>query len=413
MSFFKISLLATLCLPLFIQYRLAATGVSPVSTPLPALPAFPTAEIRNITGQLEIVGEGELVGPESLVSASGFMFVALGDGRIARLSHAKGQQQEAQWTFLVRTGTTDGAKCGFSPSDESQTESQCGRPLGLKVVKRSTVDPSSESKEDVLLVADAYKGLLMITGIYGDAPEIVTLATRAKTDAPNYQLRLLNALVQAPDGSIYMTETTQTFERRRIFFAAFDGRSNGRLLRYSKHDATVSVVADNLYMPNGITLSHNGLDLLIVCGVQIKQFSLAKQQFTDFVSVLPGTGDNIDAMNHLPTQGEQGRKCYWAGLGSKFAQPFSLLKLASEKPWLKAIVVAVVPYRILVNLIPKLSALAVYDETGKLIAVYKDDSVVFPWISEGERFGDYVYLGSWYNPSLARFRVAGNGATTD
>ncbi len=33
--------------------------------------------------------------------------------------------------------------CGKGgPSDETNTEKLCGRPLGIKIVKRSTVDPS-------------------------------------------------------------------------------------------------------------------------------------------------------------------------------------------------------------------------------------------------------------------------------
>ena len=116
---------------------------------------------------------------------------------------------------------------------------------------------------------------------------------------------------------------------------------------------------------------------------------------------MPGTGDNIDSMTRAPSSPDP-KPCYWAGLGSKFAQPFSLLKLISEKPWLKAILVALVPYNTVVDLIPKLSAMAVYDVDGHMLQVYKDDSAIAPWLSEGKIFGEYLYLGSWYNPFLAR-----------
>ena len=157
-------------------------------------------------------------------------------------------------------------------------------------------------------------------------------------------------------------------------------------------------------MPNGIALSHDGRHLILVAGVQLLRYSLDKREMLPdpFVSVLHGTGDNIDAMSHLPSGEPQ--KCYWVGLGSKFAKPFSLPKFVSEKPLLKILLAALVPYKHLVNLIPKMSALAVYDEAGKLIQIYRDDSKVFPWVSEGESFDGYFYLGSWYNPFLARVK---------
>ena len=160
-------------------------------------------------------------------------------------------------------------------------------------------------------------------------------------------------------------------------------------------------------MPNGITLSHDGRYLIVVPGVQVLRYSLEKQEMVThpFVSVLPGTGDNIDAMSHLPSREPQ--KFYWTGLGSKFAKPFALPKLVSEKPLLTSLLVALVPYKNLIDLIPKLSALAVYDETGESIRLYRDDNKVFPWISEGGSFDGYIYLGSWYNPFIARVRGDG------
>jgi sugar lactone lactonase YvrE len=212
---------------------------------------------------------------------------------------------------------------------------------------------------------------------------------------------------------LYITETSQTFQRRRIFHAIFDGRPNGRLLRYTKDEegeGTVRVVANNLFMPNGITLSHSKSELLIVCGVTIQRYSLTKQRMLPsdnaFARVLPGSGDNIRMMKHLPTG--DAADCYWVGLGSKFAQPFSLLKLTSEMPWLKSFLIALLPYSTIVDLIPKLSALAIYDTDGELIELYQDESGVFPWVSEGESFDNYLYLGSWYNNGLARVRMDEN-----
>ena len=66
---------------------------------------------------------------------------------------------------------------------------------------------------------------------------------------------------------------------------------------------------------------------------------------------------------------------------------------------------ALVPYRKIVGAIPKLSALAVYSENGELLEVYQVENVTAPWLSEGETMGGYQYLGSWFNPFLARVKV--------
>mmetsp|Transcript_18895 Transcript_18895/g.54460 ORF Transcript_18895/g.54460 Transcript_18895/m.54460 type:complete len:412 (-) Transcript_18895:87-1322(-) len=393
-----------------VQYRLSATGVSPVISVLPPLPLFPVNE-ATLTGKVEKIAVDDLVGPESLISTTHngteYMFASLGDGRIVRLVGVH-DSDGVSWTTVSRTGADD-KNCGRGgPADTTNTEALCGRPLGIKIAKRSSVDNANlDDDEDVLVVADAYKGLLMISGIFNDEEnggKVHTLATRANTDEKDYKFQLLNGIVQVPDGSIYISETTQYFRRRRIFHAAFDGRPTGRLLRYTTKRG-VEVVAEDIYMANGLALSHDKQHILVVSGVQIWQYSLEKEQMErePFVTVMAGTGDNIDAKDHLPNGKKQ--KCYWAGYGSRFAEPFTLLKALSEKPFMKSILCALVPYKTIVNAIPKLSALAVYGEDGTLIDVYQDNNVTAPWLSEAEQFGEYLYLASWYNSFLARVKI--------
>merc|ERR1712176_27176 len=164
----------------------------------------------------------------------------------------------------------------------------------------------------------------------------------------------------------------------------------------------------DLYMPNGITLTQDQKYLLMISGVQILKYSLEQKKLLSepFVTVMPGTGDNIRTVNHLPSGKKTKRNCYWAALGSKFSQPFSLLKAISERPNIKTLLLTLVPYGTIINAIPKLSALAVYDENGEITEVYQDTTAVAPWLSEGEIMGDYLYLGSWYNSFLARVKLS-------
>jgi hypothetical protein len=277
--------------------------------------------------------------------------------------------------------------------------------------------PGRTRRDDVLLVADAYRGLLAATGVNGPGPaEVRVLATRADDDPPDYSFALLNSVVRIPEsGDVYATETSTRFRRCRIFHAAMDGASDGRLLRYRADGGTVEVVAGGIYMANGLAPTHDGTGLLIVSGVRILRYDIASGTVDPrpFVDALPGTEDNVKAMDVLPSGVR--KNCYWAALGGPYKRPFSLLKFLSDRPMLRSALLAIVPYRRIIDLIPKWTALVVYDEEGALITTLTDDGstttgedantrggVTAPWISEAEPSGDYLYLASWYNPFLAR-----------
>lgn len=406
-----------------VQYKLRSLGLAPIAFDqhAPELPTF-TPDNRLANVPIEKLGENDLVQPESFVLSPDekFAFISVGDGRIVRINDPS--YADISWETVGRTGINDD-QCGRGgPTDDNDMEQKCGRPLGLWLASRSSVDKNFKSDdedaqhEDVLLVADAYRGFLMVTGIT-DQPVIHTLASRAETDPPEYTFKLLNAVVQVPStGDIYITETSQQFERRRIFYAAMDGRATGRLLRYQRSSGVVEVVAENIYMPNGITLSHDQQSLLIVCGVKILRFDLNSQRIDPkpFIEVMPGTGDNIKTMHKLPSGDKV--KSYYVALGGMYKKPFSLLKFVSDKVWLTSFILAVCPYRKIIDFIPKWTALAVFDVQGNLIENFTDDgtskldengkkiSVEVPWISEFEPVGEYLYLSSWYNPFLARIK---------
>ena len=406
-----------------IQYKLQSLGLAPIPFDLPELPTF-TPDNRLANVPIEKLGEHDLVYPESFVLSSDekFAFISIGDGRIVRINDPS--KADISWDTIGRTGIEDD-QCGKGgPADDNDMERKCGRPLGLWLASRSSVDKNFKSDdsdtaqdEDVLLVADAYKGFLMVTGITDDQPVIHTLASRAESDPSEYTFKLLNAAVQVPStGDIYITETSQKFERRRIFYAGMDGRATGRLLRYKRSSGVIEVVAENVFMPNGITVSHDQQSLLIVCGVKILRFDLNSQRLDPkpFIEVMPGTGDNIKSMQELPN-GEK-VNCYYVALGGTYKKPFSLFKLVSDKVWLTSFILAVVPYQKIIELTPKWTALAVFDTEGKMIESFTDDGtskidkdgkkipVEVPWISEFEPVGEYLYLLSWYNPFLARLK---------
>jgi len=165
--------------------------------------------------------------------------------------------------------------------------------------------------EEVLIVADSSKGLLCVMDPHGSKPSVVVLASTAHDKEKPFMLT--NDLVQLPNGTIYFTETSREFHRRRILYAFMSGRKTGRLLSYCPKSRRVSVVLDHLYIPNGIEVSIDGTALIFVSGVQVFKFDLRTAEVDPFVT-LPGSGDNV----------RQNGKNYFFALGSKYAQPFAL-----------------------------------------------------------------------------------------
>jgi hypothetical protein len=434
---------------LLVRLRLSYLGLSPISFVLPDPPDFsPDNRLANV--DIERIGTDDLVYPECLVASRNgkYMFASLGDGRIARLSDIDEPGVVPAWDAILRTGSIPlrdddddddddatnpsppaairaaRARCGLGgPSDDhpiiGPSEEDCGRPLGMWL-EHGRSDDDDDGDDDVLYIADAYRGLLAATNLYGPGlARMRVLATGASSDPTDYAFRLLNSVVRMPGGGgadedgvgggdVYMTETSTRFRRRRIFHAAMDGASDGRLLRHRAGSGVVDVAAGGIYMANGLAPTHDGTGLLVVSGVRILRYDLTRGTMDEepFVGVMPGTGDNVKAMEALPNG--TACKCYWVGLGGKYILPFSLLRYLSDKPWLRSALLAFVPYRKIIDLIPKWTALAVYDEKGVLITTLTDDGMamgglIAPWISEAEPVGNYIYLASWYNPFLARF----------
>lgn len=362
----------------YVEYKCRKIGFDPAARELPALPTLPATSI-DMSGLIERVGEGDLVGPESLVVAGGYMFMGLADGRVVRFANSSDYWTVAR-TCAVRGQCPPLHECGASPSDAAKSEKRCGRPLGMRLGEDS----------DSIVLADAYMGLLVLRDPFSASPRLEILADG---------LGLVNDVAIGEKGEIFFTETSTKFRRRRIFWSAFELRATGRLLSYA--DGQVRVILDKVANPNGVEYDADTKSLLFVSGVSVRRLDLYSGRVQPFVPVLPGTGDNLRAADALPT-GEP-RKCYWFGLGSSYTRPFNLLKFFDTNPLARKLVVALVPYRILVEIVPKATLLAVYDTVGRLVALYRDTKPrAAVWLSEAHVFDGYLYLASWYNNFLAR-----------
>ena len=192
------------CAALLLALLVALCLSSPISpVPIDMLPLRELPPSSSRTGHsatssslllgVDHVGKGKLVGPESMVtSADGeWLYAGLGDGRIVRIDASL-----AAHVTIARTGA-DADTCGVDgerwggPTDRYELESLCGRPLGLRLVRRALLVPSGDPFEMVLVVADAYKGLLMVSGLSRPVGEasVTTLARRAQGDDASSSFR--------------------------------------------------------------------------------------------------------------------------------------------------------------------------------------------------------------------------------
>jgi sugar lactone lactonase YvrE len=166
---------------------------------------------------LEQIAVGDVNGPEAIAfDENGLMYTANEDGRIIVLN-----------------------RNGSNPQDYAQTG---GRPLGLKFDLQGN-----------LIVADAFQGLLSI-----DTTGQITVLSTSFAGVP---FMLTDDLDIGSDGTIYFSDASSL---NSLGNHTNDwGQPNGRLLSYNPNTNVTSLLLDNLYFANGVSLSHDESYLLV------------------------------------------------------------------------------------------------------------------------------------------------------
>ena len=118
----------------------------------------------------------------------------------------------------------------------------CGRPLGMQF--------SENSKE--LLVVDSILGFLKIN------IEEKTIDTVLSTKESPVPINFLNDLIELPNGTILITDSSLKFSRYEIGNELLEGNSNGHILAYEPSDGSVRVLLGDLFFPNGLSLATDG-----------------------------------------------------------------------------------------------------------------------------------------------------------
>ena len=311
-------------------------------------------------------------GPEYLAHHGDWLYTGLSNGDVLSLS-TDGVQQDV----VANTG---------------------GRPLGLAV-----------AADGSLLVADAMRGLLRITG-KGAQARIDAVLTEVDHPAPHDPVRYADAVEVAPDGRIWLTDASRRFGAKAsgsTFEASvldiLEHSCTGRVITLDAQGHNPKVTLAGLCFPNGMVFSADGRDLFLAetgtfrvlkvdlaklatvhsadpAGVPRMEEALHQGAAVVLLDNLPGYPDNL-------TRGEEGR--IWVGL-TKPRSP--VLDLSAEHPWIRSLTL-----RLPRSLWPVPKAyghVIAFNEAGRIVADLQDPSGAYPETTSATEANGRLFIQS-------------------
>lgn len=335
------------------------TPVTPVAWDAPTNLGYSGAHAVNtrLTPLQQIpLGAGQ-EGPEHILAHGGWLYSGLSNGDVLRLD-TRGERQ----SVIVNTG---------------------GRPLGLDI-----------DAQGRLLVADAMKGLLRVTG-QGAEARTETLLAAVSHPVPKDPVRYADAVQVGPDGTLWLTDASRRFGAKdwgSTFEASvldiLEHSCTGRLIAQDPVTLQARVALDGLCFPNGIAFTADGKQMLLsetgtyrILKLDLAKLSLvrtasghtgvptlaqAMQQgaATVLLDNLPGYPDNL-------MRGEGGR--IWVGL-TKPRSP--VIDAAARHPMLRSITLRLP--RALWPVPKAYGHLIAFDDHGKVLADLQDPQGAYP-----------------------------------
>jgi len=348
-------------------------------TPRPMFVPFEGVLTPNkVLDNAELLFKGAILGPESLVVDGKAIYTGLDTGEIIKIQDGK-----------------------FS------TVARLGRPAGMRLSK------SGES----LFVADFTAGISKVN-IKTGAVQVIAPKSVAVDGKPS---EFPDDLDVDSNGIIYYSDAT-SYGYLGAFIFELLGAPSGRIIKFDPVTKSSSVIDDKLHFANGVQLTPDESSLLYcetlkhrILRHHLKGNNAGK---TEVFTKLPGSCDNIRVTS---------RGTYYVGIvTANFRDEDAYL---GESPWLRKLILRTLS---LVKLIAgkvgeiyknSLSedilsgeilikfgidnyqsyGLAVeLDENGVIINSYHSPTGKVGMFSDVMEHGEYLYLGGYHNPYLAR-----------
>lgn len=275
-----------------------------------------------------------------------------------------------------------------------------GVPLGIEFA------PLNASGDAILMIADAYRGLMSLNIMTGE----LTLLTNG-VELPNGQsspILYADDVDIAPNGVVYFSDASTKFGAKdnggtmaASLLEIMEMGKTGRILSYDPRDKTTRVVADGFSFSNGVAMSGDGMSLLVVetgtYSVQRVWISGARAgQRETIIDNLPGFPDNI---NHGPNGtfyvGLISQRSDW--LDANSAKP-AMRKLAMRLP--AGLRPSAVDYTHIVQI----------NGQGRVLRTFQDPSGAYPQATgavmgpDGPN-GRHLYVSSLSAKTLARKKI--------
>lgn len=252
-----------------------------------------------------------------------------------------------------------------------------GRPLGLAV-----------ARDGRLLICDSHRGLLAMNLANG---EFETLVDRFE----GRPLTFCSNVVEASDGSVFFTESTDRFGYEHYKGAALEGRGSGSLFRLDVN-GTVTRLAYGLQFTNGVTLAADESAVVFAetTGARVSKFWLTGSKagtVTPLADELPGYPDNIST-------GPDGR--IWVAMVSD--RNAVVERLATKAPILRKLLWRL-PYRWLPDVKPVVWAIAFDPDDGRVLAQLHASHSGFGSTTGVVQEGNRVWLGGIGASAIAYF----------
>ena len=116
----------------------------------------------------------------------------------------------------------------------------------------------NSQNEDELYVADSSLGLLRIN------VKTKSMKVVIPRNSSSVRVNFLNDIVQLPNGSFLITDSSLKFSRHDNQLDALECGANGQLIRYEPEDGSVHVVLRQLHFPNGLCLNGDRQSVMLV-----------------------------------------------------------------------------------------------------------------------------------------------------
>lgn len=252
-----------------------------------------------------------------------------------------------------------------------------GRPLGLAV-----------ARDGRLLICDSHRGLLAMNVAAGEFETLVD----AFEGRP---LTFCSNVVEASDGSVFFTESTDRFGYEHYKGAALEGRGSGSLFRLDV-DGTVTRLVSGLHFANGVTLTADESAVVFAetTGARVSKFWLTGPEagtVTPLADQLPGYPDNIST-------GPDGR--IWVAMVSD--RNAIVERLATKAPILRKLLWRL-PYGWLPDVKPVVWVIAFDPDDGHVLTQLHARHSAFGSTTGVVQAGNRVWLGGIGASAIAHF----------